>query len=203
LLEEPHAYLGYVCGFSCSKKYLGVNYMKRKYKRLIARSGLIVLLMSSAGGGVYLANQNSQPDTQDQTDDIIKENTAETYIKNVYTTYLDEIVPTWNDLVNDHSINVQEIQNSILEWKAQLFNQKVVYESLKTPITLQISTLEEFLALSQENTSSEQRKRLRELSAEFVEGHESVKEGLLQVLEEHGAKYTVLDGAIEYQFNND
>ncbi|MFJ7982160.1 hypothetical protein ACIQ1D_18020 [Lysinibacillus xylanilyticus] len=177
--------------------------MKRKYKKLIARSGLIVLLMSLAGGGVYLANQKSLPDTQEQVDEITKENTAETYIQNVYTTYLDEIVPTWNDLSNGNSVNVQEIQNKIPEWKSQLSNQEVVYEALKTPITLQISALEEFLALSQENVSSEQRKRLRELSAEFINGHDSVKEGLLQILEEQGAKYTVTDGGIEYQFKND
>lgn len=176
--------------------------MKRKYKKLIARSGLIVLLMSSAGGGVYLANQNNKPDTQDQVDEIIKENTAEAYIKNVYTTYLDEIVPTWNDLANGNSINVLEIQNKIPKWKSLLSSQEVVYESLNTPITLQISKLEEFLALSQENVSSEQRKRLRELSAEFVDGHESVKEGLLQILEEQGAIYTVNDEAIEYQFKD-
>jgi len=180
-----------------------VNHLKKKYKKLIARSGLIVLLISSAGGGVYLASQNSQSDTQEQAEVNVKENTAETYIKNVYTTYLDEIVPAWNDLANGNSINVQEVQSKILEWDSQLYSQDVVYESLSGPLSLQISMLEEFLALSQEKVSSEQRKKLRELSAEFEEGHESVREGLLQLLEEQGAKYTESDGVIEYQFKDD
>lgn len=186
--------------FSCFKN-LGVNYLEIISKKLVVRSGLIFLLISTVGGSVYFANQNSQPETQEQAEELVKENSAETYIKNVYIIYLDEIVPIWKDIGNGNTINIDGLQNSITEWQSQLSNPE--YDSLNNPILLQIKRLEEYIDVSQKNVSAEQRKILRELSAEFVEGHESVKEGLLQILDEQGAEYWMTDGTIEYQFKND
>ncbi|MFY0519287.1 hypothetical protein ACOMCU_15890 [Lysinibacillus sp. UGB7] len=176
---------------------------QRKYKKLIARSSFVVLLISAIGGGVYLAEQDNNPTAMEKK--VVLENPTAAYIEKIYVTYIDEIVHTWNLISNGDTQTIQETKNKIIEWKALLLQQQEeVYEPLNTPVEHQIDTLEKFLALSQENVSVEQRKGLRELSRDFIEGHELVKEGLFLIFNKQEIEYSVAaDGTIEYQFKGD
>ena len=174
---------------------------EKKNKKLIIGSGLFILLISATGGGIYFAEQKQPIEQEAKLDIEQQEHPAESYIQSVYTTYSSEIVSTWNDLSNDNPIDFQVAQNHVIAWNSMMAKQNNEYNSLNLPIKEQISIIEEFIAVSQENVSAEQRKKLRELSARFVEGHESVNEGLLKVLEVNKAKYSVEeDGTINYQF---
>ncbi|PJO44924.1 hypothetical protein [Lysinibacillus xylanilyticus] len=174
---------------------------EKKNKKLVIGSGLFILLISAAGGGVYFAEQNQPIAAQEVKKDIEQEHPAESYIQSVYTTYSDEIVSTWNDLSNGNLIDLQEAQKHVQEWYLMLDKQGHEYDSLNLPIEKQISIIDEYITVSQEDVSAEQRKRLRILSSQFVEGHESVSEELLKFLKENKANYSIEeDGTINYQF---
>ncbi len=199
MLEEPHAYLGYVCGFLYAK--LGVSFMKiNMNKKLVFRSVLFVLLISAIGGGAYLADQNSHVQEQPEMK-LSVENPIESYIQTVYSTYSNEIVSIWDDLSNGKDTDINEVLIKVKEYNTLIENQDIKFNSLNLPIKQQLNTFEKFLVASQEVQNTEQRKVLRRLSWDFVEGHNSVKEGFIKILKENDAEFTVEDdGTILYQF---
>lgn len=203
MLEGPHSYLGYVCGLFHFTKIIGGTKMRINWMKSTIRIGLIVCTVSAIGGGVYLADQEKSRIQEDTVEAISVESPSETYIKKVYLTYMNEVVPKWNEISNNGIGDQQEVESAISKWQSLLSEQDSTYVALNTPIQRQLDTLGNFLVLSQEEMTSEQRKGLRTLSTDFLDGHEAVKEGLLQVLKEQGAVYSVTpDGTIEYQFNN-
>jgi len=202
MLEGPHSYLGYVCGLFYFADIIGGAKMRNNWIKSGIRIGLIVCAVSAIGGGVYLADQEKSRIQEATVEAISTESPTETYIKEIYLTYSNEIVPKWNEISNNGISEPQEVESAISKWQSLLSEQDSTYVALNTPIQRQLDTLGKFLVLSQEEMTSEQRKGLRTLSTDFLEGHEAVKEGLLQVLKEQGAIYSVTpEGAIEYQFN--
>ncbi len=204
MLEEPHAYLGYVCGFFMFKKGVKLVKQKMNINLVLGIYLFIVVIIGIAVSGVYFGEQK-QPIEQEAKLDIEQqeqqEHPAESYIQSVYTTYSDEIVSTWNDLSNGNLSDLQDTQKHVQEWYLMLDKQGHEYDSLNLPIEKQISIIDEYITVSQEDVSAEQRKRLRVLSSQFVEGHESVSEELLKFLKENKANYSVEeDGTINYQF---
>lgn len=170
-----------------------------KNKKLIIRSGIIILLLSAIGGGVYFADQNNQPLEKEEQLNVV--HPVETYIKTVYVTYSTEIVAAWNEVSQGNLDNIVDTEIKVLEWHSMIAEQDGEFEALNQPIEQQISILEEYLSLSNEDVSAEQRKRQRKLSADFVEGHQKVREGVLKILKDNDATYTVEeDGTIIYQF---
>lgn len=190
---------GYVCGFFMFKNR-SESMKNIVNKKLFFRSGLFLLIISAIGGGAYLADQTN--DVQEEHEVKLKEeNPAEIYIQSVYATYSNEIVATWNDLANENKLDTNEVLNKVKEWKKLLAIQGAEYDSLNVPIKQQINTIDKFLEASQEEQTTEQRKVIRRLSFEFVEGHNSVKEGFIKLLEENDANFTVNDDdTITYQF---
>ncbi|UXJ71426.1 hypothetical protein [Lysinibacillus fusiformis] len=173
--------------------------MNNKWSKLAIRSGVLVMLVSAVGGGVYLAEQKSEITEKKQVE--VKDNPTDLYLQNVYGTYLKDVVPRWNELTDKRNMDYLKTKQLIGDWKDMLLSQEQTYVSLNQLLMQQVNTLEDFLKLTQQDETSEQRKSLRKLSADFTEGHQKVKETVLSILEEYKADYEVFsDGSIEYVF---
>lgn len=157
--------------------------------------GLAVTLVTVIGGSVYLADKK-EPETVNAAP--TKDTQLEEYVLTTYKTYVEEIVPQWNSFTE---LDESEINEQIEVWETLLAEQPVEYEEITSQISEQVIAMDDFLELTQQEITSEQRRSLRNISHAFAERHEEIRESLFKVLDKNGVAHTIADdGSLQLDF---